>query len=64
MKSKYNAQIKYAKKRGFIKIGFDTDKETRDKFHEACKKNNTTITNVLKKFVNDYIEENEKNKFF
>lgn len=60
MKGKYNAQIKYAKKRGFVKIGFDADKETRDKFHEACKSNNTTATNVLKNFVNDYIKKNEK----
>lgn len=61
-KSKYNAQIEYAKRKKFVKIGFDSDEETRNKFHKACKSNNTTATKVLKDFVNDYIKENKKNK--
>lgn len=60
MESKYNAQIKYAKRKGLVKIGFDADLETRNKFHEACKANNTTSTKVLKDFVNEYIKKNEK----
>ena len=59
-KSKYNAQIEYAKRKKFVKIGFDSDPETRNKFHEACNSNNTTATKVLKDFVNNYIKENEK----
>ena len=51
---------KYAKRKGFVKIGFDADLETRNKFHEACKANNTTVTKVLKDFVNEYIKKNEK----
>lgn len=59
-KSKYNAQIQYAKRKKLIKIGFDSDLETRNKFHEACKANNTTATKVLKDFVNEYIEKTKK----
>ena len=60
MESKYKAQINYSKRKGLVKIGFDSSPEIREKFHEACKKNNTTATKVLKDFVNDYIKENEK----
>lgn len=59
-KSKYNAQIEYAKRKKLVKIGFDSNEETRNKFHEACNSNNTTATKVLKDFVNNYIKENEK----
>ena len=59
-KSKYNAQIQYDKRKKLIKIGFDSDLETRNKFHEACKANNTTATKVLKDFVNEYIEKTKK----
>ena len=59
-KSKYNSQIEYAKRKELVKIGFDSTKETRNKFHEACKYNNTTATKVLKDFVNNYIKKNEK----
>ena len=59
-KSKYAAQIEYAKRKKFVKIGFDTNEEIRDKFHKACSDNNTTATRVLKDFVNGYIKKNEK----
>lgn len=59
-RSKYNAQIEYAKRKNFVKIGFDSDEETRNKFHEACRSNNTTATKVLKDFVTNYIKENGK----
>ncbi len=62
MKSRYHAHIEYAKRKEFIKIVFDSNKKTRNKFHEACKTNNTNATKVLKDFVNNYIKENEKNK--
>ena len=58
MKSKYNAQIEYAKRKKLVKISFDSSEETRNKFHDACKANNTTATKVLKDFVNNYIEKN------
>lgn len=61
-KSKYNAQIEYAKRKKLVKIGFDTDIKTRNNFHEACKSNNTNATKVLKDFVNNYIKENTQNK--
>lgn len=59
-KSKYSAQIEYAKRKKLIKIGFDSDLETREKFHDTCKANNTTPTKVLKDFVAEYIKKNEK----
>lgn len=59
-KSKYSAQIEYAKRKKLVKIGFDSDIETRENFHKFCKINNTTPTKVLKDFVNDYIEKNKK----
>lgn len=59
-KSKYSAQINYAKRQGLVKIGFDSNVETREKFHEACKSNNTNASKVLKDFVNDYIQKSEK----
>lgn len=58
-KSKYSAQIKYAKV-NLVKLGIDVKPELRDKFHLACKKNNTNASKVLKTFVNNYIEKNEK----
>lgn len=60
MESKYKAQINYAKRKGLVKIGYDADKETRDRFRKACKANNTKTTVVLKDFVNNYIKKNEK----
>lgn len=60
MESKYKAQINYAKRKGLVKIGYDADKETRDRFRKACEANNTTITAVLKEFVTNYIKKNEK----
>ena len=60
MESKYKAQINYAKRKGFVKIGYDADKETRDRFRKACQANNTNTTAVLKDFVTNYIKKNEK----
>lgn len=59
-KSKYSAQIEYAKRNELKKIGFDSDLETREKFHAACKANNTKAAKVLKDFVAEYIKKNEK----
>ncbi len=58
--SKYSAQIEYAKRKKLVKIGFDSDIETREKFKNLCIANNTTYTKVLKDFVANYIKENEK----
>lgn len=56
---KYFHQKQYAKK-NLVKLGFDTKPEIREKFKEACKNNNTNPTQVLKNFVNKYIEKNSK----
>lgn len=58
--SKYSAQIEYAKRKKLVKIGFDSDIETREKFKNLCIANNTTYTKILKDFVTNYIKENEK----
>lgn len=57
-KSKYAAQVKYAKN-NLVKIGIDVKPEIRDTFKEICLDNNTTYTKVLKDFINDYIQKNK-----
>ncbi|MEF2641519.1 MAG: hypothetical protein U0O04_03910 [Clostridia bacterium] len=59
----YESQKKYAKN-NLVKLGIDVKPEIREKFKTACTKNNTKPSRVLKDFVNDYIEEAEKNKKF
>ena len=60
-KSKYNAQIEYAKRKKFVKIAIDVQEETRENFKNACLNNNTTYTRVLKDFISEYIKKNQKN---
>lgn len=55
--NKYKAQIKHIKSH-YKKFQIDFKKETFEKLQEACKKNNTTPTTEIKKFVNSYIENN------
>ena len=55
----YESQKKYMKN-NLVKLGIDVKPETREKFKNACAKNNTMPSRVLKDFVNDYIEKNEK----
>ncbi len=57
----YESQKKYMKN-NLVKLGIDIKPETREKFKKACEANNTNASKVLKDFVNNYIEENEKNK--
>lgn len=58
-KDKYANQKKYMKE-NLVKLGIDVKPEFRQKFHDACAKNNTNATKVLKEFVNNYIEENKE----
>nr|DAM97389.1 MAG TPA: hypothetical protein [Caudoviricetes sp.] len=55
----YESQKKYMKN-NLVKLGIDVKPETREKFKLACAKNNKMPSRVLKDFVNDYIEKNEK----
>lgn len=57
-KSKYSAQVKYAKN-NLVKIGIDVKPEIRNTFKEVCLNNNTTYTKVLKDFIYNYIEKNK-----
>lgn len=54
-KSKYQAQMNYAKRQGLVKIGFDDKKEVRDEFKSICEGQNKAYSRVLKDYVHDYI---------
>lgn len=54
-KSKYQAQMNYAKRQGLVKIGFDDKKEVRDEFKTVCEAQNKAYSRVLKDYVHDYI---------
>lgn len=54
-KSKYNSQIKHIQSK-YKKFHIDFKIETFEKLQEICKKNNTTPTTEIKKFVDEYIK--------
>lgn len=56
--SKYKAQIKYLRN-NYKRITIDFKNEDLQKFKAICKKNNTTPTAEIKKFVNNYIKSME-----
>lgn len=55
--NKYKSQMKY-RKSNFKQFNIDFRFDTFDKFQEICKKNNTTPTTEIKKFVDEYIKNN------
>lgn len=55
--NKYKAQIKHIKN-NYKKFHIDFKNETFYKLQEVCKKNGTTPTTEIKKFVDLYIKEN------
>lgn len=55
--SKYKSQIKHIKA-NYTKFQIDFNKETLNIFKEICKKNKTTPTTEIKKFVDSYIKNN------
>lgn len=55
--NKYKAQIKHIQK-NYKKFHIDFKFDDFDKFLEVCKKNNTTPTTEIKKFVDSYIKDN------
>lgn len=55
--NKYKAQIKY-RKNNYKQFNIDFRLETFNIFAEICKKNNTTPTTAIKKFVDEYIKSN------
>lgn len=56
-KSKYSNQIKHIQSK-YKKFHIDFKIETFDKLQEICKKNNTTLTTVIKSYLDDYIKNN------
>ncbi|MBO5121355.1 MAG: hypothetical protein J6A89_07135 [Clostridia bacterium] len=55
--NKHKAQIKY-RKNNYKQFNIDFRFETFNTFAEICKKNNTTPTTEIKKFVEEYIKSN------
>ena len=55
--NKYKAQIKHIRK-NYKKFHIDFKIDLFNKFQEVCKKNNTTPTTEIKKFVELYNEQN------
>lgn len=58
-KSKYKYQIKHLKN-NYKKFHIDFKIDMYDEFLKICKKNQTTPTTEIKKFVEKYIEENKR----
>lgn len=56
-KSKYSNQIKHIQIK-YKKFHIDFKIETFDKLQEICKKNNTTLTTVIKSYLDEYIKNN------
>lgn len=54
-KSKYSNQIKHIQSK-YKKFHIDFKIETFEKLQEICKRNHTTPTTEIKKFVDDYIK--------
>lgn len=55
--NKYKAQIKY-RKNNYKQFNIDFRFDTFNTFVDICKKNNTTPTTEIKKFVEEYIKRN------
>lgn len=56
-KNKYKAQMKY-RKNNYKQFNIDLRFDVFNAFVEVCKKNNTTPTTEIKKFVEEYIKSN------
>jgi hypothetical protein len=55
--SKYARQAAY-NRRTYVRFPLDLKPEVLEAFKAECKKNNTTPTTEIKKFINLYIEKN------
>ena len=56
--AKTAAHQKYLRKT-YVRFPLDLKPEVLDKLREVCKKNGTTPTTEIKRFINEYISENE-----
>lgn len=43
----------------YVRFGIDLKPDVLEKFREVCAKNGTTATTEIKRFINEYISENE-----
>ncbi len=57
--SKYPSQIKNLRK-NYVRFPLDLKPDVLNRFKEVCSKNSTTPTTEIKRFINEYCEENEK----
>ncbi|MDO5148817.1 MAG: hypothetical protein Q4D76_05425 [Oscillospiraceae bacterium] len=56
-KAKSSAQQKYIRN-NYVRFSLDLKPDVLEKFKELCKLNETTPTTEIKKFINEYIQEN------
>ena len=54
--SKYASQIKNLRK-NYVRFSLDLKPDVLEVFRSVCKKNNTTPTTEIKKFIQRYIEQ-------
>ena len=56
--SKYQSQIKNLRK-NYVRFPLDLKPDVLESFRAACEKNGTKVTTEIKKFINQYIEDNQ-----
>ena len=56
--AKSAAAQKYIRK-NYVRFPLDLKPDVLEKFKEVCAKNGTTATTEIKRFINEYISENE-----
>ena len=56
--SKYQSQIKNLRK-NYVRFPLDLKPDVLEAFRAACEKNGTKATTEIKKFINQYIEDNQ-----
>lgn len=56
--SKYQSQIKNLRK-NYVRFPLDLKPDVLEAFRAACEKNGTKATTEIKKFINQYIKDNQ-----
>ena len=56
--SKYQSQMKNLRK-NYVRFPLDLKPDVLEAFRAACKKNGPKATTEIKKFINQYIEDNQ-----
>lgn len=58
MSDKYKSQAKHLRAK-YVRFSLDFKPEVLEAYKNACKKNSTTPTTEIKKFVDEYIKKNQ-----